>query len=97
MATLIETLKNELYDFFTAEIVSMIKKDTHGPQLLEAIHNKFAGKFSNKYAFLVRQYEDTIRISATYKPLGIVFFMANTKAGAKKYKFLDPCYWGDAK
>jgi hypothetical protein len=73
----------------------MIKKDLHGPALLEIIGNKFAGKFSNKYAFVVKQYEDTIRIAATYKPLGIVFFMAQHKSGAKKYKFIDPCYWGD--
>jgi hypothetical protein len=97
MATLLETLKTELYDFFNAEIAPIIKKEIHNPVLIEAIHNKFAGKFSTKYSFMVKSYGDTIRISATYKPLGIVFFMAQTKSGGKKAKFLDPCYWGEGK
>jgi hypothetical protein len=94
MATFLDDITKELYEFFDAEIAPMIKTQKHEPALFVEISNKYIAKFGDKYDYIVRPYKDTIRISATYRPLGIVFFMAQTKEGSLKYPFCDPCYWG---
>jgi len=90
-------MRDELYLFFDTEIVNIIKNDNHSPELCKIISQKFNGKFSVKYSYVARQYKDTIRISATYKPLGIVFFMAQSKNGSEHHQFVDPCYFGNIK
>lgn len=94
MASFLEEMKNEIYDYFDAEIVPMIKTQEHNEAFLKALVNKFNGKFGVKYTYIARKYDDTVRVSINYRPLGIVFFVAQTKDGKERAKFVDPCYWG---
>lgn len=91
---IIKNLRDELYTLFDEELKILIQKQPHDKTLLADIKNKLELKFAFKYLYVIRQYENTIRVSAFYKPLGIMFFMAATKDGSIPYKFKEPVYLG---
>lgn len=95
MAIFLEEMRNEIYSFFDSDIAPIIKTQQHTEAFLKAILQKFNGKFGVKYGYIAKKYNDTIRISVNYKPLGIVFFLAQSSEGKEHYKFHDPCYWGN--
>ncbi len=95
MAISLDHLKNELYTYFDTEISPMIRNEEVNEEMCKHIVIKLNGKFSTKYKFLAKKYGASIRVSANYAPLGIIFFMAETRSGHEKYKFKDPCYWGN--
>lgn len=94
MANFLDAMKDEIYNYFDEEIAPIIKQQEHNDALLKALVQKFNGKFGVKYSYIARKYDDTIRISVNYRPLGIVFFLAQTKEGKERAQFVDPCYWG---
>ena len=94
MASSVEALRDELYLFFDAEIAPLIQKEEVNAEMCKHITIKFNAKFSTKYKFVTKKYGASVRVSANYGPLGIIFFMAATRHGHESYKFKDPCYWG---
>lgn len=92
MSEFINALRDELYEFFDKEVSPIIKKDNHDDAMAKQLVTKFNAKFSTKYKFIGKRYGQTIRISANFAPLGIIFFMADSKEGFDHYKFADPCY-----
>jgi hypothetical protein len=94
MATTIEMLRDELYKYFDEELAPLIRTKDTTDELAKTMVVKMNAKFGVKYKYFAKRYENTIRISANYVPLGIIFFMAATQEGKKDQKFIDPCYWG---
>lgn len=94
MASSLEIVRDELYSFFDKEIAPIIRKEDGSVELCKQIVIKFNAKFNTKYKYIAKRYGNSIRVSANYCPLGIIFFMAATKSGCEDAKFKDPCYWG---
>lgn len=91
--TSLRAMRLELHTFFKSKIIKRIENEDHTPELLAIIEKMFINQFQNKYSYIVKQYDDSIRVSARYIPSGIVFFMAGTKFGKIPYNFKDPnCY-----
>ena len=89
----ITAMRKELVDFFKESIKHKIENEEHNEKLTNEIIDKFERKFGNKYTYIIRQYKDTIRISARYLQAGIVYFLAATKLGKPNYDFKNNiCY-----
>lgn len=87
--TSLRGLRSELHTFFKNKIKNKIENEEHNEELLKLIEKLFLNAFQNKYSFIVKQYGNSIRISARYVPTGIVFFMAATQTGKIPYMFKD--------
>ena len=70
----ITSMRKELVDFFKENIKHKIENEEHNQKLMNEITDKFERKFGNKYTYIIKQYKDTIRISARFLPAGILFF-----------------------
>jgi hypothetical protein len=86
--SIIDTSREELWRYFSKHIAPLIKSGHSESDIECSLKNTFGGK----YKYIVRKYNDTIRVSAYTLGNGIIFFMAETKDGKDDYKFGEPSY-----
>ena len=78
----------EVWKYFAESIAPLIRIGVSESEVECSLRNNFGGK----YKYIVRKYNNTIRVSANMKSNGIMFFMAETKTGYEDHKFQHPSY-----
>lgn len=87
----IDEQRTELYNFFDTDIYNWVfNSENISENDCEIIQSKFIKKFGKKYNFIVRLYNQTIRISA-YRN-NIAYFMVVTPKNKEKTIFDIPAY-----
>lgn len=85
---MIENTRKEVWTTFRNEIAPLIRKG----ESIKAISEKLKTHIDNRYACIVRKYDDTVRVSVNVKSNGIIYFMAETVEGKKDVAFREPSY-----
>jgi len=76
-----------IHEYFVKHLAPMIRLGAK----VEDIQS-LANIMGIQYTCVVKQYSDSIRVSANLKSNGIIFFMAETKEGKEDYDFKEPSY-----
>lgn len=79
--------RKEVYDYFKTNLAPLIRKGASVDEV-----QKNANQIGLKYVSVVKEYEDSIRVSMNLKSNGIIYFMAETKEGGKDYNFKEPSF-----
>lgn len=80
-------VRSEVYGFFDTTIKPIIMERGASEETVEECYDIIDKKFSKSYRWIVRQYDNTIRVSAHCSGLGYLFFMIATPDGVDEYDF----------